>query len=91
MLYYFCYIMHFHCLLQEFHHIWYRSTFLGLLGGIYVISFVVLPGTVIIVEFFFLQQYFSFRSGNTPYPLNCGKYLGIALKLIVRSTTGTLE
>ena len=31
----------------------------------------------------------KFESGTNPYSLNCWKYLGIALKLIVRSTTRT--
>ena len=50
MLYYFCYIMHFHYLLQEVSHIWYQSTLLAMLGGISAnfFSFVVLPDVVII-------------------------------------------
>ena len=32
-----------------------------------------------------LHRYYSFGLGNKPYLLNCGKYLGIALKLIVRT------
>jgi len=53
------------------------------LGGIFA--------TVIIAIVLLLAAVFSFGLGNKPYPLNCGKYLGIAIKLIVRSTTGTLK
>ena len=51
-------------------------------------SFAMLLGAVIIAVVLLLCIC-KFRSRNDPYILNCGKYFGIVLKLIMRSTTWT--
>ena len=65
--------------------------FLGLVGWNFweFCFFVVLLGAVSLVVLLLLVVGLFIGSRIKTYPLNCGKYLCIALKLIVRSTIGT--
>ena len=68
---------------------------LGLLGAISTNFFsqwlldIVIIVVVLLLCIHIVHFNYKFGLGNNPYPLNYGKYPGIALKIIVRSTIGT--